>query len=115
VRISYLEIVLVGDRRAVADPLANHVQRKPGGQFGLPTRPHVVEQAGPRLQTGSFDDPQELRSQIGALIPISRDYEGSPRRGLIPSRFQVRPQFRDIAPTVVESCVAAPGFGCWLR
>lgn len=90
--VGHLQIMLVGDGCAIADPFADNVQRKPGREFGLPTRPHVVEQPGPRFQPRPFDDPQELRPKVGASVAIARDNERSSRRGLIPCRFQIRPQ-----------------------
>ena len=41
--IGHLQIVLVCDRRGIADPGAYNVQREIGCQFSLPTGPQVVK------------------------------------------------------------------------
>lgn len=112
--VGHLQIMLIGDECAVADPFADNVQRKPHGEFGLPARPHVVEQSWPGLQSGPLDDPEQLRSQVGRLVPITSDDE-RPRIGRIPSRVQVRPQLGEqrnhtgLAPGVMFGLGATHG------
>ena len=71
--IGHLQIVLVSDWSRIAKPLTHNVQGESGCQFRLPARSQVVKQLGPGLYASTFNDPQELGSQIRVAIVVTRD------------------------------------------
>lgn len=70
-------VVFHGDLRRVAQPRRHHVDRVLVHQFGLPTRPQVVERSGPRLQASPLDESHDLGAKA-ACSPAPR------LQGLIP-------------------------------
>jgi hypothetical protein len=71
VGIHYPLVVLLCDQVGVARPFADDVHREGRGQFRRPCCPQIVEQRLPRLQAGTLNGPQELRSQIGVRLAVS--------------------------------------------
>jgi hypothetical protein len=54
--VRYLQVMLLGYRRTVADPRAYHVQGIALGEFCLSGAPAVLEHLRPRLQASRLDD-----------------------------------------------------------
>ncbi|MGD0461922.1 MAG: hypothetical protein ABSB74_05495 [Tepidisphaeraceae bacterium] len=81
VGIGDLQIVLLRHGPAVADPLANDVQRIALGKLRLPAGAQIVKQLRPRLQSGLADDPVKLRPQVAVCLPVSGDDEFRARLG----------------------------------
>jgi hypothetical protein len=91
VLIGHLEIMLLGDGLAVADPLTDHVNRERVRQFRLPGGPEILPDLRPRHQTSTADDPLKLRPKVYSRSPIAGNDVGGPLVGLLPSSVQVRP------------------------
>jgi hypothetical protein len=68
VLVARLPVVLVGDRRAVSEPLGRDVCRELIGQFSCP---QILEQLGPCSEPGRFNDPKQLRPQIGVAVAVA--------------------------------------------
>ncbi len=90
-----LQVMLLGNRLRIADPLADGLQRELFGQFGLARRSQVLEHFRPRLQASPADYPVQLRPQILVGVPVTGDDEFTPRFRLVECLFQVRAQFRE--------------------
>ncbi|MBQ18584.1 MAG: hypothetical protein CMJ65_15830 [Planctomycetaceae bacterium] len=84
--VGHLQVVLLGDCRAVADPGTHDVGRMLGFQFRLPTGPQVVEDPGPGFESRPLDDPAQLGPQVASFLPLDDDVLG-PFRGFVPRRF----------------------------
>jgi hypothetical protein len=57
VGIGDLQVVLLSNGRAVANPFAHHMQRKGRYQFGFSARPEIVERLAPRFDACPFANP----------------------------------------------------------
>lgn len=90
-----LQVVLLSSCLRIADPLADGLQRKLFGQFGLARRSQVLEHFRPRLQASPADNAVQLRPQILVGVPVAGDDEFTPRFGLFECLFQVRAKFRE--------------------
>jgi hypothetical protein len=88
-----LKVVLRRDRRAVADPLRDHVERVLTGEFSLAARAQVLEQPVPGRQAGPVDDPLELGPQIHRAVAGAVDHVDGAGARLFVQCFDVRPEF----------------------
>jgi hypothetical protein len=79
-----LEVMFCRHLPAVANPLADHVARKLFFQLRLSRGPQVLPQLGPRVQSGTFDDLEQLCAKVLSRIAITGDEMGCARFCLVP-------------------------------
>lgn len=90
-----LQVVLHRDARGIPQPARHHVDREAFGKFRFTSRSTVLERLLPGRQTGSLDDPVELRTKIGIRTPVASDDELCSFSCLIKRSFQVNSYFRE--------------------
>ncbi len=64
IRLGCLEIMSAGDPLSVADPPADHMDRKILQQFSLAGRAEVLPDLGRGFESCTFDEPDKLRVRI---------------------------------------------------
>jgi len=107
----HLQIVLLRDQGAIADPTANDVQRERRGEFGFPARPVVLKQFRPRFDAGPSNNALQLRPQVLVPIPVAIDQEDGSRLGLLEGIFEVRAQFGEDRNSAIPTPVEMLCFG----
>ncbi len=65
--------MLVRHRSGVTKEGSRNITGMLAGQFSCPAGPQVLEELGPGLYASTFNDPQELGSQIRVAIVVTRD------------------------------------------
>jgi hypothetical protein len=92
VLVGQLEVMLGGDRLAVAHPLANDVHREFFGQLGFARAPHVLKHLGPGLQAGRPNEVEKPAAEVLVCVAVAGDGVLGAGLGLVKGGFEVGPE-----------------------
>jgi len=79
-----LQVMFPGHLLAVSYPSAHDVRGKLFFQLRLSRGPQILPQLGPRVQSGTFDDLDQLRAKVLSRVAVAGNKMGLSRFCLVP-------------------------------